>query len=72
MIMEKHCEVIRDLLPLYADDVCSERSREIIEEHLQECPECSALLEQLKNKNASSNMKKQKRFKLAKHMFCLF
>ena len=37
--MNKNCEVIRDLLPLYADDVCSGRSRELIEEHLQECPE---------------------------------
>ena len=46
--MDKHCEVIRDLLPLYADDVCSERSRELIEEHLRECPECSAELEKLR------------------------
>ena len=48
MRMDKHCEVIRDLLPLYADDVCSERSRELIEEHLRECPECSAELEKLR------------------------
>ena len=46
--MDKHCEVIRDLLPLYADDVCSERSRELIEEHLRECPECSAELKKLR------------------------
>ena len=32
--MNKECEVIRDLLPLYADDVCSVASRNIIAEHL--------------------------------------
>lgn len=34
------CEVIMDLLPLYADDCCSEDSRKLVEEHLKECPEC--------------------------------
>ena len=28
------CEVIKDLLPLYVDDICSEKSKEIIEEQL--------------------------------------
>ena len=45
--MNKDCEVIRDLLPLYADEVCSETSRRLIEEHLRECPECSGELEKL-------------------------
>ena len=58
--MDKHCEVIRDLLPLYADDVCSERSREIIEEHLRECPECSALLEQLKKSEIEDDLREEK------------
>lgn len=38
--MKIACEVIRDLLPLYHDDVCSGESRRIVEEHLQECAEC--------------------------------
>lgn len=36
------CEVIRDLLALYLDDVCSKESRTLVEEHLQECAECRA------------------------------
>ena len=28
------CEIIRDLLPLYQDDICSEKSRNAIEEHI--------------------------------------
>ena len=31
------CEVARDLLPLYCDDVCSQESRILIEEHLKNC-----------------------------------
>lgn len=34
------CEIVRDLLPLYLDDVCSPKSREAIEEHLEHCGAC--------------------------------
>ncbi len=47
--MEKiSCDVIGDLLPLYCDDVCSKDSRKIVEEHLQNCPKCSGLLQKMK------------------------
>lgn len=47
--MEKiSCDVARDLLPLYCDDVCSQDSRGLVEQHLEECEECSALLEKMK------------------------
>lgn len=39
------CNVVKDLLPLYADDICSEDSRQVVEEHLQECQECRKELE---------------------------
>ncbi|MBR2660472.1 MAG: zf-HC2 domain-containing protein [Clostridia bacterium] len=58
--MNNHCEVIRDLLPLYADEVCSERSRELIEEHLRECPECSAMLEQLRTHEIEEGLREEK------------
>lgn len=41
------CEMIKDLLPLYTDDVCSDESRKTVEEHLAECPACRAELEKL-------------------------
>ena len=34
------CQVIRDLMILYEDDVCSKESRGLIEEHIEECEEC--------------------------------
>ena len=46
--MKTECDVIRDLLPLYADDACSEHSRALVEEHLDECPSCSEMLQRLK------------------------
>ncbi len=46
--MKTDCEVIRDLLPLYADEACSEKSRALVEEHLDECPDCRALLGELR------------------------
>lgn len=46
--MKLSCEVIKDLLPLYEDEVCSEESRGLVEEHLAECAECRALQEKFK------------------------
>jgi len=36
------CSVVRDLLPLYIDDVCGAESKELVEEHLKQCRECTA------------------------------
>ena len=42
--MKTSCKIIEDLLPLYADDVCSKESKEFVDEHLAECPECTGKL----------------------------
>ena len=31
------CEIIRDLLPLYCDGLCSEASKQEIEAHVAQC-----------------------------------
>ena len=58
--MKTDCEVIRDLLPLYADDICSDKSRGMIEEHLRECPECSGMLEKLRTSEIEEGLKEEK------------
>lgn len=58
--MKTDCEVIRDLLPLYADDICSDKSRSMIEEHLSECPECSGMLEKLRANEIEEGLKEEK------------
>ena len=45
--MKLNCEVIRDLLPLYAEHIASPASTALVEEHLQECDACRAELEQM-------------------------
>jgi len=42
--MKTNCKVIEDLLPLYIDEVCSDESKRLVEEHLEECDACSAKL----------------------------
>ena len=46
--MKHNCEVVRDLLPLYHDGVCSKKSREMVEEHITECEACKKELEEIK------------------------
>ncbi|MBR5943807.1 MAG: zf-HC2 domain-containing protein, partial [Lachnospiraceae bacterium] len=45
--MKYECKVIEDLLPLYKDGICSEESKKAVEEHLNECPECRKMLDEL-------------------------
>lgn len=42
------CGIIRDLLPLYVDDVCNEESRQAVEAHLLECAACRNCYESMK------------------------
>lgn len=42
------CEVVQDLIPLYADNLVSEKTREIIDEHLAQCPCCSEAVKKAK------------------------
>lgn len=39
-MMKYDCEIIKDLLPLYCDGVCSEQSKNAVEEHLKVCESC--------------------------------
>lgn len=41
------CEIIKDLLPLYCDGVCSEKSKEAILAHVQICDKCKEELRML-------------------------
>lgn len=49
--MKTPCDIIRDLLPLYAEDMTSKASNEMVEEHLGECESCTNYLEELRKPN---------------------
>ncbi|MDR2531904.1 MAG: zf-HC2 domain-containing protein [Oscillospiraceae bacterium] len=45
--MKSSCETIKDLLPLYYDNVCSNESRTLVEEHIKECSSCEKQLKDI-------------------------
>ena len=44
------CDIIKDLLPLYVDGVCSDESKILVSEHLDGCEECSKEYKSLMSK----------------------
>ena len=40
--MSVSCDIIKDLLPLYLDDVCSNDSKTAVTEHIAACEKCNA------------------------------
>ena len=50
-----NCNIIKDLQPLYHDDVISEESSELVEEHLKTCLECRNMLEGIRENIKAEN-----------------
>jgi hypothetical protein len=42
---DKDCKIVKDLLPLYFDGVCSDESRKLVEAHVKNCESCAKELE---------------------------
>ncbi|RDU23702.1 zf-HC2 domain-containing protein [Anaerosacchariphilus polymeriproducens] len=53
--MNISCEIIKDLLPLYHDGVCSKDSKDMVEEHLQQCESCRSELQAMDNELLITN-----------------
>lgn len=56
---KKECDIIKDLLPSYVDEICSEASKEWIEGHLAECEECRASAEVMRHTEISAKKLEQ-------------
>ncbi len=54
--MKNECDLVKDLLFSYNDNILSNTSKELVEEHLKKCDECKKILEEIKQ---DSNEKKQ-------------
>lgn len=68
------CEIIKDLLPLYEENLLSEESKTFVEDHLKTCPECKNLLKEdieIENKNTKSLDFVEKRIKKETRYFTL-
>lgn len=46
---ELHCDVIQDLLPVYADDLASDATRKVVDEHLKDCQGCREALKAMRS-----------------------
>lgn len=63
--MKIHCNVIRDLLPLYVEQLTSKESNQFIEEHLSGCEKCRQELSQLDDKKTAPNFESEELVPLA-------
>lgn len=52
--MNVSCDVIRDLIPLYVEDMLSKDSDQLVETHLEHCEDCRKLLEELNQPNQAA------------------
>lgn len=50
--MKTECSIVKDLLPLYAEDMVSRETAQYVSDHLKECPECRAELAELRENAA--------------------
>jgi len=41
------CNIVKDLMPLYLDDLCSEETKQELENHMKECEECKKIKDEL-------------------------
>ena len=46
--MKNECCYVRDVLPLYLEDMVSEETSAFVKEHLEKCPECAKEFEDMK------------------------
>ena len=58
--MNYPCDTIKDLLPLYHDDVCSDASRQIVDEHLQECAACKTTMNRLNDETYNDHLREER------------
>lgn len=46
--MSDKCDIVKDLLPLYMEDICSSSSKDLIEDHLTKCNACNQIYQHMK------------------------
>ena len=57
--MNKDCSIVQDLLPLYAEDLLREETKEYVDEHLAQCEACRAELAALRAEVAPARVSAQ-------------
>ena len=65
--MKYDCAMVKDLLPLYHDGVCSAASGKIVETHVLECADCRKELLQLKDDVVDLRLQQERQDVVAQH-----
>lgn len=74
------CDVIRDLIPTYVDEICSADTKIIVEQHLQECRDCRNLVKMMQETEIVSEesgakeidyMRRIKKYHTRKNLICI-
>lgn len=61
------CAIAQDLLPLYHDGVCSEKSRLFVEKHLEACASCREMLQAIDENEAEAKFAEEAHNVLKRH-----
>lgn len=57
--MKNECDIVKDLLFSYNDDILTNVSKEFVEEHLKKCDKCKKVLEEIKKENDEKSQVKE-------------
>lgn len=69
--MKIECDIVKDLLFSYNDNILSNTSKEFVENHLKGCDECKKTLEQIQEDSDEKNPKKELDFlRKIRHKIC--
>ena len=70
--MNKDCEIIKDLIPLYVDDVCSTETKEFVEKHLKNCNECQKIFAPMEKASPNKIFKNSDTIEIELYIFSIF
>jgi hypothetical protein len=65
--MKYSCGVVKDILPLYHDGVCSDDSRQLVEEHLAQCDCCQAVLMKIRDNTIDNQIRTERENVVERH-----
>lgn len=69
--MKNECDIVKDLLFSYNDNILSNTSKKFVENHLKGCDECKKTLEQIQEDSDEKNPKKELDFlRKIRHKIC--
>ena len=63
------CNVIQDIMPLYVDEIVSEDTKKLVEEHLKECEDCRKKWKKMRAKIIIAEIRKKTQIKAEKNCF---